>query len=230
MIGRQAHGIASIGDKMYVVGGYSFKTGNSVADIEEFDTVSGSSKPIAKLEHFVTTKANMYFNVECCSVVDKKYLLVGGTWFGDDDRKRQTLQLVSLEERKCYGIVLPRKNSFAIFAVLHVDGICIALAGDYTAVCSVQAIKEGTSDRVSYKDKYIVPNNRCGIALTPNGDVLVVGGHPHRSDTHHYLYRASVADIVNNDGSGWERVMPPTVAGPLDLCWIRAYTYGAMDI
>ena len=126
------------------------------------------------------------------------------------DNYRHVLQLYSLTNRKVtHTMVMPLKNAGSAIGILPVGhGRCILFARNYTATCTIADIMRNNPKACEYKDKYTLPNWRSAVVLSDNGEnVMVYGGIPNPGQPKHFVYNASVRDILCNTGSGWSKVM-----------------------
>ena len=222
---------------VYVFGGYSDDKDCCTASVEAYDPKKGYCLWIGDLPDYNITNTSGINNLACCLTADDDCIVICGAYPQHNASVKKevlkwchTVQIFSCAKKKTtHSMTLARMSIKPVYAVVHVHGgKLIVFANEYTACCSVQDVKDGKPENVLYRDKYIVPNYRCGATISSDGErVVLLGGEPRSSSPQHFVYQAKVQDIFGDAGSGWEKL---GTHWPMGKCWLFGFDAGKVNL
>lgn len=202
---RRFQGLTFHKDTLYIAGGMSGE-GECVNTVEVWDTQRGTSVSLPCLKYYITRDPEGVNNITC--TISGNYLVIYGPYVSKDDH-RHTLQLFSLSQRKVVNsMIVPKSNDKPVYSVVDIgNNRLLLVARDYTAYCRLEDILNNKPDNMIFQSNFVVPNLWCAVVISRGMDFLTLyGGAPKEGNPQHYIYTASIQDILQNASCGWTRI------------------------
>ena len=189
---------ASSDGKLYIVGGHSPACSYThTSSIEAFSPATNTCVQVGHLQQ------KQCHGVSCCSVDD--HLLVCGCRDGEDNH---TVQVYNVKTSTItHTLTLPYKGYSWVCGAVLTHGHLIVVAHHYTAVVTVDDVLHGRTGSLHMVNNYVTPNWSCGVAVnSDDSHILVLGGAPKDDKPDHYVYQASISDVLGDTKAGWQKV------------------------